>query len=463
MVIDAGFVDSDTAAVLEALANGAVDSVRRKQQDFLAFISYLSEHHWDRILDPSTSQGEKEDILFSLLRSLGLRLPTEPTLKLVSSFLMVVGESWEECSNRTVPYRKAHLSSIKAHWRPASRLCEPPAYWFKKLPPSPTEYSKTCPTMFKAIYGSAFPVAPKIDVVRLHMIDNSYKCRGFDSPCPVAPSSSPTVPNITNSLMPPQTMSMMEQFATCVMRGMQDMQSQQARMCEMLFNHGSGGGGSHRPRGLSSLLDSPMEHREPALRDSPRPTPQRRPGHVSFDVSPAPLSLEESRPFPSSGANPFGMQPLPGAEQEPSKPAGARASLEDAPSAGGALVVPQPPLMPPALKPSLMPPALKPPLMPPALNSIDDNDDDDAPLSLLRKTKTPAEEAMDRANAMLDRMAEKERQKKDSKKKAKQGELAVVAGALEAAPKGGSRGGGRRVGWGPACEAHAYQSEGTAS
>jgi len=130
------------------------------------------------------------------------------------------------------------------------------------------------------------------------------------------------------------------------------------------------------------------------------------------------------------------MQPLPGAEQEPSKPAGARASLEDAPSAGGALVAAQPPLMPPALKPSLMPPALKPPLMPPALNSIDDDDDDDAPLSLLRKTKTPAEEAMDRANAMLDRMAEKERQKKDSKKKAKQGELAVVAGALEAAPKG---------------------------
>ena len=140
LVMSVAFTDADANLLLEAFANDGdgTGGSRRKSQDFTAFVNYFDEARWKRLLDDSTL-GEKEVLVIQLLRSLGLRLPSELTFKLMASFLLLISETWESASQRTLPDKKALLARTKADWRVGARTVAAPPVWFAKLPESPTD------------------------------------------------------------------------------------------------------------------------------------------------------------------------------------------------------------------------------------------------------------------------------------------------------------------------------------
>ena len=254
LVMSAAFTDADATVLLEALANDGdgPGGSRRKSQDFTAFVNYFDEARWKRLLDASTL-GEKEDLVIQLLRSLGLRLPSELTFKLMASFLLLISETWESASQRTLPDKKALLTRTKAAWRVGARTLAAPPVWFAKLPESPTEVLAKHRDLFTSTYGEGvIPLPPQVDMIRLHMVDNSFKCRAYDSGS-FAPPPPNRAPNITNMPSPGNNMGQLEQFANMLMRGFAQMQEQQAKICEIVMCGNKG----NEPRGLAALLDRP--------------------------------------------------------------------------------------------------------------------------------------------------------------------------------------------------------------
>jgi len=422
VVMDTHFTDADAAMVIERIASGGEQiKSRRKQQDFTVFYLYMTDDKWALLLSPDTSAADKEHILFCFLQLLGLRLPSEPTFKTVTSFLMMITESWDVVQRMTVPYKKAYNSRVKANWRAAVRGVDAPTSWLQALPKIVGEFRTARPTHWASIYGAGGPVQPQVDTIRLQMVDSSFKCRAFDhgeapaQTLPVIANSNGVVGGLGNP-----SLSSLEAFAGMFMKGMADMQAQQSRMAELLFSSPRPPSpcSNNRPRGLSALLeDTPMPTRRPfpildvGGSDSASPaTPART---LSLELEPA--RRDGVLPPQPGKTDVATMEPSP---REPVL-APLRAPLEH-------------PLASLAASGELA-----------AVEIVED--DDDKPLSeFAKKPPTPAEMAELRACEMLDRMRARDKNKKDVKDAAdKVAAVAVVAagGAVVAADK--KRGPGR--------------------
>ena len=125
-----------------------------------------------------------------------------------------------------LPYKKAALARLKSSWRVAVRSAPAPRAWIQNLPKVTSEFQAAYPLEWNSLFGAGGPVPPQIDIVRLHMVDSSYKCRAYDHD-----DSSTAVPTIANShgvvggLNNPSSNSL-EAFAGMVMKGLSEMQAQ---------------------------------------------------------------------------------------------------------------------------------------------------------------------------------------------------------------------------------------------
>ena len=448
VVTQSQFVPSDSECIISRIVatSGSV-KCRRKQQDYTLFYLFLDRVRWTILQATDRSVADKESVLICFLKDLGLRLPSEPTFKVASSFLLLVTESWEAVSRMSVPYKKAALSRFKSNWRVALRSTPAPCMWIQNLPKTTSEFQASFPLEWNSLYGAGGPVPPEIDIVRLHMVDSSYKCRAYehnDIPC--------TVPLIANSHgviggggggggnnFPTNSL---EAFAGIFMKGFADMQAQQSRMAELMFsgNNGGGGGcnGGNRPRGLQALIDQSV-----ASSPSPKVFPimiGESPGSAS-NTSSSDIMLH----FPESHAGSH-SHPRPGQAvslQLPTEPAAMQ--VQRLPG--------QPPLLaaPPVnngqtrISPTPVVGTVKP-----AAGAVkqaagtphqDDDDSDDAPLTALaaKKEITPADAAEARVEAMLARMKQREQLKKSQKAMAAKNapDARGVAVAEDAAAKKG--------------------------
>ena len=91
------FTDVDLTRVLHAVAGTPVacPKRRRAQQNYSSAIHYGPEEVWALLASEDASADSKLDAIMQLLCSLGLRLPSEHTVKLVCSWWLMVSESQE--------------------------------------------------------------------------------------------------------------------------------------------------------------------------------------------------------------------------------------------------------------------------------------------------------------------------------------------------------------------------------
>ena len=91
------FTPTDMTTVLNSILGsvGSAGLVRRTAQNFEPFVHYLPEKVWNLLLDPDSVQDYRVDVLHAWLRTMGLRNPTEGTIKLINSFCLSLAERWD--------------------------------------------------------------------------------------------------------------------------------------------------------------------------------------------------------------------------------------------------------------------------------------------------------------------------------------------------------------------------------
>jgi hypothetical protein len=121
----------------------------------------------------------KLERILRLAISLGLRCPSEYTLKYLASWWMVTTHSSEELSELTFQNKLVLLAHVKKSFDNHRKKASDPSAWVDKLPLDPLEYLLSFPSMYHNYYkDGAKPSQPTFSSQVVADLDNSYSCRG---------------------------------------------------------------------------------------------------------------------------------------------------------------------------------------------------------------------------------------------------------------------------------------------
>ena len=230
--------DSDKNKVMGALKPADVAETsekrhRRSTQTYTAIHMYLADHMWEAMLDKTVTSDTKLTALLGHGIKLGLRCPSEPTLKWLCSLWLVCGHDFASLSRIGQVAKTMHLKTVKQQFDALRRRAPDPFSWIEKLPQSPLELLRDQPVTYKVAFpGQVAPVAPRIEVEMLLSFDNSYSCRGgLRTQVPFS-CGSPTRPSAPTSSISSSSGGV--NLETFLMGFMQHMQTNNMQMIQML-------------------------------------------------------------------------------------------------------------------------------------------------------------------------------------------------------------------------------------
>ena len=269
---------------------------RRRMQDFLGFTQYFTESEWEDLLSAQVSMESKLNIVVAKLTVLSGRCLSEPTKKLATTFWLTVSDSGGLTCKTTL--RKRLSQRLKA----MDRSLPAPEVYLEVLP-TPRELKSQHPKLFAARFPSEQPIPCKISEKDLLEADSLQQCREADTPSSRTP--------VLNVGMPQQ--SALEAFGTLMVKGMEQMQTTQNRVVDLLL------GGQGNSRSLGAMQD---------LRPTPHPAQPRALGNVEMAEHPTGTRQMLALPFMASVAETQGDM----VRQAASPAARPRASFEHLPS-----------------------------------------------------------------------------------------------------------------------------------
>ena len=233
MAMTVSWNDGDGGAVLAALVPPLAKAVKRRAlQDFRSFIQFCTQSDWSMWLD---NNAQSVVVLMGLIRALvkcGCRLPSEHTLKwLTSVWLTITVKDVSSWSPEQMQETKKHVS--KEFHRIAIHEGDP-AFFMRELPPSPQLLLAQAPIMYNRVFARGEPAVPcPLDLNRLRTLDDSFRCRGR-GPAPSQHSS------ILASQAQPQgdvfTGQSMVQFGQMMLGGMREIQHTQQAAIKLMMS-----------------------------------------------------------------------------------------------------------------------------------------------------------------------------------------------------------------------------------
>jgi hypothetical protein len=228
---------------------------RRTQQDFLAFCNFGTETFWSQLLGDAPTSA-KLGIVLQWAIGLGLRCPSEHTMKWLCSVWMAVGQTEAELQVMEPVQKKHMFNHTKSVFDALRKHTGDPPVWIDKLPHNPVEFLRDFADIYRLHYGSGgAPVPVPADLLRkLTAFDLSYTCRGGAKVVPSqfmgsGSSSSSGIVQMAVADSP------MERIANLFMGRIDAMAGAQQRMMELMM----GGGnimdrrGAMQPRSLAAL------------------------------------------------------------------------------------------------------------------------------------------------------------------------------------------------------------------
>ena len=314
------FSPEDCTRVLESLTEPVATSRksdakkrRRELQDFTAFLSYGHTDFWKLVSTGTVPAANKLQVICQFLLKLGLRLPTEHTCKLVSSFWMVQAHSADALSALSSAQKMVYLNHVKKTFDNLRKQAGDPMSWIERLPTEPLEMCQQFPGIFNGTFHSGLqPIISPIDLSTVIAVDQSYGCRGGTRSKLQMPDSSTAAAFGINSnkdgvmqLSPRRHESSLERVASQMMGQMQQMASSQQRMFEMFL----GTGQPSNLRSLTTMAGSGF------LEDRP---PQQRPTQAALQAPPLPAPVQD-RQLMNRAAPSLGVLALPDSENKPAE------------------------------------------------------------------------------------------------------------------------------------------------
>ena len=128
---------------------------RRSQQNFAALHAYFPDAVWDVLCSQDELATSKLEAIVDFSLSLGLRLPTEPTLKMMTSIWMLTSEPSDKLSCMKAGAKHALLMHMKLTFDRARKLRGDPIEFVEVLPTRPAELMHCVSrTPFRLVLGS---------------------------------------------------------------------------------------------------------------------------------------------------------------------------------------------------------------------------------------------------------------------------------------------------------------------
>ncbi len=230
--------DGDRDRVLSAFQSSepvTAASRRKKQQHYNTIHMYLTEHMWDAMMDPDVQKDTKLNALVTHCFKLGMRNPTEPSMKLICSLWLMCCHSNGDLSRMSSVSKSLYLKTVKQNIENQRRRSHDPPSWVEVLPGNPMELMRDNAITFRLAFPTeSLPIAPKISIDMIMCFDSSYSCRGglrnqvpFGSPLRLGPSgSSSGGSGLGNGL----------NLENLIVGFMQSMQSSNTQMLQLMTN-----------------------------------------------------------------------------------------------------------------------------------------------------------------------------------------------------------------------------------
>lgn len=252
--------DRDRDMVLSSLQPHAPPTKRGRcvQQDFKNIHNYLTQQQWAGMLDAEVPSDVKLTSLLSHAMRLGMRAPTEPSMKWIVSMATV-------CSNDSVSLQRMDeftkaikYKAAKQQFDGMRRKALVPVEWVDVLPDQPVAFLRTNEVMFRAAFGDLLPVSPCVSPDVIGGFDMTYGCRGGLKKVPHygSPRRSGRAPELITAPPAETAMAGFKEFAITIMNAMQSQQTTMLRMLAPGTPEASGAHGSQQ-KSLSFLADRP--------------------------------------------------------------------------------------------------------------------------------------------------------------------------------------------------------------
>lgn len=174
------WADGDLDKLLSQLASGdhPIQQRRRASQDWTAIMSYGDAAFWSRMTSAATPKDEKLHVVLELAIGLGLRLPSEPSVKLLCSLWMASAEAPATLAGYTSQQKAVLYKYTKDTFRRLVRGRRDPPTWMTALPVSPSALQREAPYIWRSRYAAGDPVPAAIDTNMVHELNGTYTCRG---------------------------------------------------------------------------------------------------------------------------------------------------------------------------------------------------------------------------------------------------------------------------------------------
>jgi hypothetical protein len=170
----------DAMAVLSAMVPTDSQLVKRRrvQQSYESILAYGTEELWDDLISEFTPAFKLQKIL-ELSFSLGLRCPTEPTIKFLCSWWILASETDEGIRRMSQQQKHTFLLHCKSEINRARKMSPETVVHLVKLPTDPIVLLRDFPLVYHATFKHpAVPISPRIDMQKIIAFDMSYNCRG---------------------------------------------------------------------------------------------------------------------------------------------------------------------------------------------------------------------------------------------------------------------------------------------
>lgn len=221
---------------------------RRESQDYLNIHLYGHEHFWRALKSSENLAASKLQLVCNLGMALGLRLPSEHTIKWMTSLWLFNSHGYESLASLPEDAKGVYLTHVKKTWASMKLKSGTPIEWIPTLPSDPLDCCRDFPLTFAAMFpGHLKPLPSQIDVHTVMAFDQSYGCRGGKSKHSVAPAWPDTAAG-SRLAASPDAPSGFERMAS-------QMMAQQSRILELVLGTGGGTGSMQPLRSMSSITD----------------------------------------------------------------------------------------------------------------------------------------------------------------------------------------------------------------
>jgi hypothetical protein len=219
----------------------------------VALTNYLPDAVWDQLLN-HLSQSSALQVLLTWATRLGLRLPSEPTIKWIASTWIVLSESQASIALLTEEQKRLLYIHVKREFNKQKIKLPEPAAWVDVLPDHPATFQQQWPDLFQVAYNGLQPGFCRVNINSIAALDVTYGCRGGMKSHGWKPKPCDVPDNVPSAALK----QVMDRF--------ESLGNSQTRMFELLMDNKSS---ARPPRALHALL----EDRAPVLAiQAPPPT-----------------------------------------------------------------------------------------------------------------------------------------------------------------------------------------------